>query len=682
MAAPQTQVSPKAAARPGIDDWLQANFTGVALAITGAGLLIKVLVALPTFLNSDEVSNAFTALQPTLGGLFTEAFKSPHPPLYFLVLRLWSVLGASDFMLRLPSVLAGTAAIWVAFRWLALIFDRNSALVALIILTFSPAVTAQLVEVRQYSFLYLVAAAGLLWLERAFILKSARHMLLSGLMFALAVYTHSSAFWLVIAVGAYGVVRLSVERPPRKVAGAWALSQAVIAGLCALVYFTQLAHHRGGFTETYARENWLRTSYFHAGSDNVLWFPIRQTSVLFQYLYSLPIDGVIMMLGSLAAVVYLLVKGRPHAGSESARRDLGLLLILPFAVTCAAALAGVYPYGGSRHSILLALFAAAGAGFIIARFANRRIWPILLGAAVLVPIWVSKAVPPEGQPSPTGQRRELVTNAIDYIRQDVPPGRIIFTDILNQFTLRRYLDRKVTPELPTPAGQLMEYDVAGYRLVASLRYFNFPPDSFGDEFARMAAAYGLGPGDTVCVASMGWGSSVAWRLYNRYGMEYEGTRVFSPSIAVMEIPVGEEPSAANFAARNEKADRALRGLARAVRANPPERFRAVFWPTDLLADSTRALARALSDNVMSYEEMYDAVRQGTPFADLLPALAFWQFRTPEIHNEFMSYMEDAENYISGGYRFTLKLVSADSAAAAYVIEPTRIESGPSAVIQR
>lgn len=682
MAAPQTQVSSKAAARPGVDDWLQANFTWAALAITAAGLLIKVLAALPTFLNSDEISNAFTALQPTLGGLFAEAFRSPHPPLYFLVLRLWSLLGTSDFMLRLPSVLAGTAAIWLAFRWLVLVFDRNSALVGLVILTFSPAVTAQMTEVRQYSFLFLAAAAGLLWLERAFIQKSPKHMLLSGLAFALAVYTHSSAFWLVIAVGIYGVVRLSVEQPPRKVAGAWMLSQAVIGGLCALVYFTQLARHRGGFTETFARENWLKASYFHAGSDNILWFPVRQTAALFQYLYSLPIDGVIMMLGSLAAAFYLLVKGRPRAGSEPARRDLGLLLVLPFAVTCAAALAGVYPYGGSRHGILLALFAAAGAGFIIARFASRRVWPILLSAAVLVPFWVARAVPPEGQPPPAQQRRELVADAIDYVRRSVPPGRVIFTDILNQFPLRRYLARKVTPEVPAPAEQLLEYDVAGYRLVASLKYFNFPPDSFGDEFARMAAAYGLGPGDTVCVASMGWGSSVAWRLYNRYNIDYPGTQVFGPNIAVMEVPVGEEPSAAHFAARNAKAEPALRGLVRGVRAKLPERFRSVFWPTALLADSTRLLARTLADNVMSYEEMYDAVRQGAPFAEFLPALAFWEFRTPETHAEFMSYMEDEENYMSGGYRFTLVQVSADSAAAVYVIQPAETEGGPPGAIRR
>ena len=138
---------------------------------------------------------------------------------------------------------------------------------------------------------------------------------------------------------------MAIERPPRRVASAWALSQVGIAGLCALVYFTQLARHRGSFTETFARENWLKESYFHPGADNILWFPIRQTVALFQFLYSMPIDGVIMMLGSLAAAGYLLVKGRPRAGSEPTRRDLGLLLVLPFAVTCVAALAGMAAAG-------------------------------------------------------------------------------------------------------------------------------------------------------------------------------------------------------------------------------------------------------------------------------------------------------------------------------------------------
>jgi hypothetical protein len=516
-------------------------------------------------------------------------------------------------------------------------------------------------------------ATSLLFLEKAFATKSPKQMAWSVLLLLLAVYTHSSAFWFALALGAYGLVRLFTERPPRRFVGTWLLGQAAVAGICLLVLFTQLVHMRGTMTETFARESWLRSAYFHPGEDNLVFFPLRQTAAVFKYLYSLPVDGLIMMLGFLGGAAWLLVKGRPDGKGTPARRDLGLLLLLPFAVACTAGIAGVYPYGGSRHSIFLFLFAAAGAAFLVTRVARRRVWPILVTAAVLVPVWVARAVPPEGQPPPRGQRRQLVANAVGHIRESVPKDRIIFTDILNQFMLRRYLSMDVTPEVEAPAPKFAEYRVAGYRLVASMKFFNFPADSFGDEFARMASAYGLEPGDTVCVASMGWGSNVAWRLYKRYQLEFKGTQVFSENIAVMQIPVGQEPSEANLAHRNEKASRALRLLARTLTGRLPEKAVAALWPSDLFDDSVPRLIAPLAEAATPYQKVYEEVQNGASFDRLLPALAFWQMQTTEIHPEFMSYMNDAEHYISGSYRFTLEALSPDSSAAVYLIQPAEAQ---------
>jgi hypothetical protein len=302
--------------------------------------------------------------------------------------------------------------------------------------------------------------------------------------------------------------------------------------------------------------------------------------------------------------------------------------------------------------------------------------PLLALASVLVPIWFAKATPTPDQPMRQSQYRRLVLDAADYIRQTTPPGRIVFTDDLSQFLLRRYLCRDMAGRShSTPAG-FTEFSSRQWRLVASMRFFTFPPDSFGDEFARMTATYKAAPGDTVCVASAGWGLNIAMRLFTRYRLQYPGTRMFGRNIAVLQLPVGEEPSSANLVRHQAHAAKALDGLVGIVPSGT--RFSTALWPSELPADSFRRHAGAFSDQVLTYAELYKALKQETPLDQFLPALAFWAFHTTESHPEFMSYMDDAEHYVSGGYRFTLALVSPDTAAAVYVIEPANEDPSPPA----
>jgi hypothetical protein len=64
-------------------------------------------------------------------------------------------------------------------------------------------------------------------------------------------------------------------------------------------------------------------------------------------------------------------------------RQLVLLLTLPFFIAWGTAVAGLYPYGGTRHDAFLAIFAMSGVSLGLARVKIQKSWlklAVLAGA--------------------------------------------------------------------------------------------------------------------------------------------------------------------------------------------------------------------------------------------------------------------------------------------------------------
>src|SRR4030095_10851735 len=99
--------------------------------------------------------------------------------------------------------LAGTLLGWVAFKWLEIAFNRTTALIGLMMIAFAPALIAISTEVRGYAVLLLCMASALYFLERSCAQESLRAMFFFSLALFLAVLTHYSALWFVLAAGAY-----------------------------------------------------------------------------------------------------------------------------------------------------------------------------------------------------------------------------------------------------------------------------------------------------------------------------------------------------------------------------------------------------------------------------------------------------------------------------------------------
>ena len=116
-----------------------------------AGFLLRLIGACATFLNPDEILHYLLSDQTSVGLAYKASMTTAHPPLLILLLYYWRLLGHSEWILRLPSVLAGTAFCCMMFLWLNKVTNRFTALAGLALLLFSPSLIYLSSEVRQYS---------------------------------------------------------------------------------------------------------------------------------------------------------------------------------------------------------------------------------------------------------------------------------------------------------------------------------------------------------------------------------------------------------------------------------------------------------------------------------------------------------------------------------------------------
>src|SRR5207245_10960920 len=99
--------------------------------------------------------------QPSFALTYQAILSTAHPPLFIIMLHYWSLVGTSEFILRLPSLLAGTAFCWIIFLWLKQVADTTTAVIGLSLALFSPALIYLSAELRQYSLLLFFCSASL-----------------------------------------------------------------------------------------------------------------------------------------------------------------------------------------------------------------------------------------------------------------------------------------------------------------------------------------------------------------------------------------------------------------------------------------------------------------------------------------------------------------------------------------
>src|SRR5690242_11139600 len=108
------------------------------ICLLTAGFSLRVIWAASVFLNADEAMHYVLSNQPSFPLIYQATLSTAHPPLFIVMLHYWSHVGTSEFILRLPSLLAGTAFCWSIFLWLKQVTDTATAVIGLSLALFSP----------------------------------------------------------------------------------------------------------------------------------------------------------------------------------------------------------------------------------------------------------------------------------------------------------------------------------------------------------------------------------------------------------------------------------------------------------------------------------------------------------------------------------------------------------------
>jgi hypothetical protein len=443
-----------------IERWLGFFLDRIVFVLLLLAFVLRLKSALGTYLNPDEALHYQLVNQNSFADAYRASLTNAHPPLYFALLYFWHFIGNSEAMLRLPSVLASTAVGWMAFRWIGMVLGRTAGLIMVLLLAFSPVLTALAAEVRDYSLLLVWMACALYFLEKAFRDQRLSSITYYSFFLYLAILTHYSASWFVLAVGIYVLLRISSLKGHTRTA--WILFQLGAAAIYVWLYRAHVSELRGSAMEAEAMTGWLRAFYFRAGEGPAA-FLQRTTLDAFQYLFGSRPWGTVALGVFVAGVLWLL-----GAGLVRKRRDLaafGILLVLPFAFGMLGSLFGFYPYGGTRHSIYLLLFATAGVSFLIATIVRQRLLPILLLAALLIPYWYQHRLPDPQQMARKEQAKGLMTNAIAALKTSVQPGEPVFTDYQASILLAYYLGRDHPPVAPRECGGVTEAQYGAYHFV-------------------------------------------------------------------------------------------------------------------------------------------------------------------------------------------------------------------------
>jgi hypothetical protein len=477
----------------------------VPWSLLTAGFLARLVLARSVFLNADEALHYLLSVQPSLALTYQATLTTVHPPLLIVLLHYWSVLGTSEWILRLPSVLAGTAFCGVMFLWLGRVTDRTTALIGLTLLLFSPALIYLSAEVRQYALLQFFAAGSLYFLERGVGESSPRLMLCSALALDLALLCHYSCFLFALTLGLYALARIRSARTPAAVAAAWIAGQV---GALAEVGFL-LTSHVSLLKATGAplaiADSYLRGSIYHPTEGRAPAFVAKTSLRFFHYLFSQGAVGTVGLLLFIVGIV-LLVRDR-ELKQDPARpspRLLGLLLVFPFVFNCGTALFGLYPFGGTRHDSYLAGFAMSGVAVALARWKVSKTWakPLTIVAVLAICNLF---------PSPTGQYiraknqdRKWMSRAVQSL-QSLAPGSVIFTDDQGGLLLSYYLCHARVAQVQEPFQPFQNSPCGNYRIISlGPDQWIFQAKLFPGELLAIQRAYGLRPGSTVWLFQAGW----------------------------------------------------------------------------------------------------------------------------------------------------------------------------------
>jgi hypothetical protein len=498
-------------------DWAAA---GLLLA----ALVLRMRLAAESYLNPDEAWVSLLAVPGSIGELYAQAARTAHPPLLVFLVHAVKRVSDAELALRIVPAVAGVLFPWLVYRWLGLIWSRTSGFLALALLAFSPALAALSAQVRGYTLLLAFVAAALYSLERALSEDSPAWMGAFAAALYLAVLTEYSAAMFVLPAALYVLWQGRARRLRGATWVVWVAGQAGAALIYLGLLFSQVLPRLERARTSGEYEIWLEPLFPRSGDH-----PLR-----------------VLAAGLLAQLGYLVVADWAPpacallwpAGLVLVGRRARALLVLfggPVLLMWMATLARLHPYGGSRHSVLLALSLAAGIAVAADRALSSR--PALV--ALLALAFAFTAGSPSlararlDMPAESQQKRHLEA-ALAFLGQRLPPDAVLLTDVETRQILGHYLaGREWLPE----TRHLPSEEQIGPMRVFAARWAYANVRELVADLELFRGRYYPPPGELVRVMDAGFTSTLSRVPEGELSKLWGGARLyrFGEGILVLEI---------------------------------------------------------------------------------------------------------------------------------------------------
>jgi len=475
------------------------------LALLALGFGLRVANAAHRFLNADEALHYLLTLHGTLGRTYQASLAVNHPPLLIIALHYWGRLGHSEFSLRLPSVFAGTLFCWIMFCWLRRVRGDSSAPISLALLSLAPPLVLISAEIRQYAFLLLFSAAALYFLDRSIEEHSPVAALLSGFALSLALLSHFAALIVALTLGIYALLRFASNAFEWPVFFAWLAGQSCALGAVIFLFAYNWPAIKARNAPQAVASSYLRRSVFWPGEESPWTFVGRNTIRVFHYFFDQGAVGALALVVFLCGIVILIRARHPVSTRQPSSRQLAVLFLLPFVVNTITGLLRLYPYGGSRHNVYLAIFAMPAIAVAVAEWRPRRKWWKSLAVAVALTVCYLFPHPQDEYIRWRSQDRRLMTGAVRALSA-LPANSTIFTDDQGGLLLSYYLCHSRAVQIEQrPYQPFLEAGCGDYRVISlDPNLWIFKAETFADTLRRAQRTYDLPPGSPIWLFQAGW----------------------------------------------------------------------------------------------------------------------------------------------------------------------------------
>ncbi|WP_417392576.1 ArnT family glycosyltransferase [Gimesia sp.] len=447
-------------------------------AIIFVGLVIRINLLDLLFLGYDEAMHFQAARAASVADVVQASRIYTHPPLIFLFYHYWLILGDSEWLLRLPSLLFCIPALVFGFMWLKQLLGPRPALVGLTFLTFSPPMIHLSVVMRGYTLMLMFFFAALYFQERFFREQSLPALVASGLCLTLAMLTHYATAWFLLVLGILGVFRVLSRTLSWRAVTSWVILQFSLLGMCLALYFLHVRGFVNSQIQTDLWDVWL--NYSSTGETPLR--PVAQALIhaadYIKYIAGIfPIlMGCLLLLGSFV----LLLKGYRETGTKWIALERCLIVLLPLIIAGILFSYRIYPLGYTRHSIWLIPFTAAGFSAAAYPLLHRPGMIRSTSAGLLLAFWVFLYPYQMVRSLETTQTPAMAQEVVSLIKNTIPAETLIITDDSTRNVLEYYLAGREESQITPLSEGFIEYQIGDYRVVTIPEFHFFLYDFKAD----------------------------------------------------------------------------------------------------------------------------------------------------------------------------------------------------------